>query len=107
MLQTFDTTASGPDVPMLRVGDLVYKFAGVASVGWSYTGGTQSGQINDDRFTRYPGCEPFAFVIDAAFDSRGGGVILSISGNTLTWSYPVGAATQQNRPNATFVYGIF
>ena len=104
MLQTFDLTNGNP---MLQVGDLVFKFAGVASVGWSYTGSAQSGTITDDRFTRYPGCVADAFVIDAAFDTRGGGVILTFSGNVLTWRYPINAATQQNRPNATFVYGIW
>jgi hypothetical protein len=92
---------------MLRLGDRIMKFAGIASVGWSYTGGAQSGTIVDGRFTQYPGCIPIAFVIAGAIDTRGGGVRFSFNGNTLTWSYPISASQAYARRDATFVYGIF
>ncbi len=92
---------------MLGLGDRVAKFMGIASVGWSTTGGTRSGTITDARFTQYPGCTSFAIMIDGGFDTRGGGVQLSISGNTLTWSYPLAASASYTRGDATFIYGIF
>ncbi len=92
---------------MLRLGDRIAKFMGQATVGWSTTGGQRSGTITDARFTQYPGCQPFAFVVRGGFDTRGGGLQLSISGNTLTWSYPTAAAASYTRGDATFMYGIF
>jgi len=106
MIQTFDWTRPG-NIPMLKFGDRIFKFMGFRSVGWSFTGGDQSGTIVDGRFTQYPGCEPNAFVVASGFDNMGGGLILSISGNTLTWRYPYPEAVQFKRVNTTFVYGIF
>ncbi len=104
MLQTWAENGT----PMLSLGDRLFKFAGVANVGWDFTGGAQSGTITDGRFTQYPNCVPFAFSIRNNFDNRGGGVQLSISGNTLTWSYPYPETDKSyKRPNTQFVYGIF
>ena len=103
MLQTWAEDGT----PMLRLNDRIMKFMGQASVGWSYTGSQQSGTIVDGRFSQYPGCVPVAFVISGGLDLRGGGVNLSISGNTLTWSYPNPTGEAYARVNATFVYGIF
>jgi hypothetical protein len=94
-------------LPLLRFGDRMFKFMGIMSVGWSYTGTQQSGAIVDGRFTQYPGCEPLVFVIAAGFDIDGGAVALSISGDTLTWSYAKPEALPRNRVNATVAYGIF
>lgn len=92
---------------MVQLGDSIFKFLGVASVGWSTTGGAQSGTIVDDRFTRYPGCEPFAFILEAPTPSSAAGTLtISISGNTLTWRYTYAEAVQYRRFNCTFVYGI-
>jgi len=104
MLQTWDA-ASGR--PMVKLGDRMFKLMGTASIGWSYTGGAQSGTITDSRFTQYPGSIPRAFVINAAFDRYGGAPSITISGNTLTWTYPNASATQTNRPNNQFMYGFY
>lgn len=104
MIRTWDAATQ---LPMVSFGDRIFKFMGAASVGWDYTGGAQSGTIVDGRFTQYPGCVGSAFVISSLFDNSGGGVILSISGNTLTWRYPYPEAVFNKRSNATFVYGIY
>lgn len=92
---------------MLRLGDRIAKFMGLATVGWATTGGQQSGTITDARFTQYPGCQAFAIVISGGFDTRGGAVRISISGNTLTWSYPLAYSASYTRGDASFIYGIF
>lgn len=94
-------------VPMVSFGDRILKTLGVYSVGWDFTGGAQSGTFTDARLTQYPGCVGSVFSITPTFDTRGGGVRLSISGNTVTWAYPYPEATQAKRPNNTFVLGIY
>lgn len=104
MLQSWDVNTGQP---MVQIGDRLYKFLGIASVGYSYTGTAQSGTIVDGRFTAYPACVPFAFVLDGGLQTRGGSPSLNISGNTLTWSYPLSGSNTDWRPNTTFAYGIF
>jgi hypothetical protein len=88
----------------------VVKFLGSASIGASYTGEQGSGTIVDGRFTAYPQHTPFYARIDGGFEFGGIDANISISGNTLTWTYPYPASynngTMYNRPNQTFVYGI-
>lgn len=104
MLQTWDEATGAP---MLALTDRMFKFAILTSVGWSYTGGQQSGQISDPRFTRYPGCELQAFAVGANFDTRGGALQLTPSGGIVYWKFPLAASIQQTRPNTTFFCGIF
>lgn len=104
MLQTWSPTG----VPMLQLGDRIYKFFGSAvQVGWSTTGGAQSGTITDSRFTQYPGCTPFAWAITGRVDPVAGGLVLSVSGNVLTWSFPKASATATTRPDTLIAYGIY
>lgn len=86
----------------------VAKFFGVASVGNSHTFGATSGTITDARFTQYSGHTPFAMSISGGIDPNGNVLILSISGNTLTWSFPNGSQEPGafTRPNNIITYGI-
>ena len=90
----------------------VVKFLGVISVGKDYTGATTSGTVTDSRFTAYTGHTPFFTAVGAGISDEGYDVQVSISGNTLTWTFP--QATPQylggvliNRPNRTILYGIY
>lgn len=87
----------------------VAKFFGVASVGNSHTGTATSGTITDSRFTQYSGHTAFALPLNGGIDADGNLAVLSISGNTLTWSFPNGSQSPGyiTRPNTTFTYGIF
>lgn len=103
MLKTWD--AQGRQT--LAVDTRVAKFMGVMSVGWDYTGGTQSGTITDGRFTQYQNVQPFSLVISGQIDVGGYMPKISIIGNTLTWTYPRPEAVNYTRPNTTFMFGIF
>jgi hypothetical protein len=103
MIQTWAENGT----PMVQLGDRLYKFMGIGTIGWNTTGGAQSGTIVDGRFSQYPGCESFVFTIQGGFDLRGGGPTFSISGNTLTWTYPYAEQVSWKRVNATFLYGIY
>lgn len=103
MLRTYDAAGR----PTLELTSTVQKFMGVGSVGWSYTGGAQSGTINDSRFVQYPGCVPYVIVISGQIDVGGYMPQFSISGTTLTWSYRLANAQTYTRPDTTFIYGIF
>jgi hypothetical protein len=87
----------------------IAKFFGTANIGNSYTGTAVSGTITDSRFTQYSGHTPFAMPIFGGIDLDGNTVVLSFSGNTLTWSFPNGAQSpgSSTRPNTTITYGIF
>jgi hypothetical protein len=103
MIQTWAENGT----PMVSLGDRLYKFMGIATIGWDTTGGAQTGTITDPRFTQYPGCESFVFTIAGGFDPRGGGATFTIAGNNLTWRYPYAEAVVWKRVNTTFVYGIY
>lgn len=103
MLRTWD--AQGRQT--LNIDTRMAKFMGVASIGWDYTGGTKSGVINDARFTQYAGCTPYVMVISGNIDIGGYMPALTISGNTLTWTFPRDQSVNYTRPNTTFMYGIF
>jgi hypothetical protein len=103
MLNTWD--AAGRQT--LSTNTRVAKFMGVASIGWDYTGGTKSGTITDTRFTQYPNVQPFALVISGNIDIGGYMPTLSISGTTLTWTYPRDQSVNYTRPKTTFMFGIF
>lgn len=103
----FETRDEATNLPMVSLGKRMFKFMGFSTIGWNTTGGAQSGTITDARFTQYPGSEPLAFPVNGTFDTRGAGAKLTISGNTLTWSYPYPEATAQKRQPLTFVYGFF
>lgn len=103
MLETW-----APDgTPMQRIGDRVLKSIGEASVGWSFTGASQSGTIVNPLFSEYADCEAYAFITDAVTDPINGPCKITFSGNTLTWCYPKAASSAATRPNTTFEYGIF
>jgi hypothetical protein len=83
------------------------KFFGVASIGWSHTNTTRTGTITDSRFTSIQGGTPFAVVVSGGFNVNGGGALFSISGDTLTWAFPIESpADSSTRPNTTFAYGV-
>lgn len=88
----------------------VVKFLGTASIGRDYTGEAASGSITDARFTAYAQHTPFYARIDGGFEFGGIDANITISGNTLTWSYPYPptyfGGSLGNRPNQTFVYGV-
>jgi len=93
----------------------VVKFLGTATIGWApaganYTGDVQSGSITDVRFTQYANHVVFWCRIDGAFSSDGYDATWSISGNTLTWTYPRPVqyinGNTYNRPVQTIMYGI-
>jgi len=103
MLQTWD--ASGRQT--LKLDSRMAKFMGVASIGWNNTGSTKSGTISDSRFSQYPNVVTFVCVINGLIDIGGYMPTFTISGNTLTWTFPRDAASQATRPNTVFTYGIF
>jgi hypothetical protein len=80
----------------------IAKMMGTLQVGASYTGSTMSGTVTDSRFTAYAGCEPFAAVIAGSFFQMHQHPSITISGNTLTWTFPAGSS----RPDTTIIYGI-
>jgi hypothetical protein len=90
----------------------VVKFLGLISVGKDYTGETTSGTVTDGRFTAYAGHSSFFTAIGAGMSFDGLDVQVSISGNTLTWTYPQATPAYFggvliNRPNRTILYGIY
>jgi hypothetical protein len=103
MLRTYDAQGR----PTLELTSTTVKFAGVATVGWNYTGAAQSGSINDSRLVQYPGCVPYVIVISGQIDVGGYLPQFSINGATITWTYRMANAQTYTRPDTTFVYGIF
>ena len=88
------------------------KFLGVLQIGADYTGETQSGSVTDSRFTAYTGHVAFFENTAAAFSTDGYNADVTLSGNTLSWSYPdptpyYAGGFLLNRPNATIIYGIY
>lgn len=89
----------------------VVKLLGTFSIGSSFTGPQQSGTIVDSRFTQYPGLNGYCSFINGFISIEGYSPTLSISGNTLTWSYPrpdplLISGSYLARPNCTFIYWI-
>jgi hypothetical protein len=78
------------------------KMLGLLGVGTNYTGGANSGSIVDGRFTQYPGHVGFFARIDGGASFEGYDATFSISGNTLSWSFP----NPGQYPNQVILYGI-
>jgi hypothetical protein len=78
------------------------KMLGLLGVGDNYTGGANSGSIVDGRFTQYGGHVGFWARIDGGASFEGYDATFSISGNTLSWSFPNG----NFHPNQIILYGI-
>lgn len=92
--------ASGQQV--FDVTTQVVKFLGKINVGSSYTGSTQQGTVYDANFG-LAGHTPFYDTAAGVFSTDGWDVEISITGTTLTWTYPVSG----HYPNATIIYGVF
>lgn len=98
----------------------VVKFLGQLTIGSfgpqrDYTGAAQSGSITDPRFTMYAQHVPFWCRSDLAFNNEGFDAAWTLSGNTLTWTYPRpdpypvtidGVSYYMHRPVQTIIYGI-
>lgn len=96
-------------IKTIGINTKIAKFFGVANIGNSYTGTAVSGTITDARFTQYSGHVPFAMPLSGGIDTEGNLAVFSISGNTLTWSFPNGSLSPGSvtRPDTKFTYGIF
>jgi len=94
-------------VPMLRLGDRILKFVNIASIGWSYTGGVQSGFISVPEFAQYPLNTPQVFIVQGGFNFDGGPPQVVCNANGVNWAYNIADAEERFRVNTTFAYGFF
>ena len=88
---------------IFSVTDSLVKIFGFASVGQAHTGAANSGTIIDTRF-QLAQHVPFFARYDSGFSQEGYDALITISGNTLTWTFP---KPSLGRPNQTFLYGAY
>jgi hypothetical protein len=96
-------TLDGSGGVITDLGDRIAKFLGSLNVGASYNGGAASGSITDARLTQYAGTTPWFGIISSTFFRHEEHPVVTISGNTLSWSFPSGSTL----PNTTIIYGLF
>jgi hypothetical protein len=81
----------------------VVKWLGQISVGSSYTGSAQSGQVSVPEFATYPNNKPFIARMDGklAPNSFGDEATFWVEGSYIKWAFP---GTSRN--NQTVAYGL-
>jgi hypothetical protein len=97
--QAFDASGN----VLIDISQRIAKLLGTTNVGASYTGAAMTGSVVDSRFTAYSGAQAWAAVIAGSFFQMHEHPQITISGNTLTWTFPTGSA----RPNTTIIYGLW
>lgn len=98
-LQTLDTAGN----VFVDLDTRIAKVLGLLNVGASYTGASMSGTVTDSRFTSYTGTSSWFGIISSTFFRNAEHPVVSISGDTLSWTFPTGSP----RPDTTIIYGIF
>lgn len=61
-----------------------------------------NGSLVDARFTAYAGHTPFVARVDGNLPSPLDDCVVTVVGNTLSWTWPAGSA----KPPMTIIYGI-
>lgn len=87
---------------ILDTSTIVGRFFGKINIGGA--GSAKTGSVTNAKFSQ--GTPFYVAVNTLGVDVEGYGVVITFSGNTMTWTYPQAGNTGPERPNATIVYGV-